>query len=194
MPITYTNRKGFTYYLCQGVTKAGRLHYYFAREPKGNSVEEVPDGFEIGESANGLVFLKKTRPAQILPEEVAAVEAAVGLHPKPHNYRVSVKHDRIEVCEWVGPAPDELSAQLKQVGLPVHGRADWAREQQERRARFTPVLRFILADAVRRTFRVERMHYGGRNEWFELHTTGPVDRLARQLIPKLGTDQFFELY
>ncbi|MFQ5343556.1 MAG: hypothetical protein ACE5F6_18610 [Anaerolineae bacterium] len=194
MPITYTNRKGSTYYLCQGVTKTGKPHYYFAREPKGELVEEMPEGFEIGESVNGFVFLRKVHSAQILPEEVAAVEAAVGQHPNPHNYRVSVKHDRIEVCEQVGPAPDELIDRLKQVGLPVPGRADWARERQERRARFTPVLRFILADAARRAFRVERMHYGGRNTWFEIRSTGPVGRLARQLIPKLGTDEFFELY
>ncbi len=194
MPVTYTNRKGFTYFLCQGITKTGKPHYYFAREPKGELVEKIPEGFEIGESVNGFVFLRKARPAQILPEEVAAVEAAVGQHPKAHNYRVSVKHDRIEVCERVGPAPDGLIAQLKQVGLLVPGRADGVRERRERRARFTPVLRFILADAGRRTFRVERMHYGGRNEWFEIRSTGPVERLARQLILTLGTDAFFELF
>jgi len=55
-------------------------------------------------------------------------------------------------------------------------------------------LRFILTDAKRRIFRVERMHYGGRNEWFELRLKGSVNRLARRLIPKLGTHAFFELF
>jgi len=40
MPVTYTNRKGHTYYLCQGVTKTGKSRYYFAREPRGEPVED----------------------------------------------------------------------------------------------------------------------------------------------------------
>jgi len=37
-------------------------------------------------------------------------------------------------------------------------------------------LRFILANAERRTFQAERMHYGGRDEWAVIGPTGPVDR------------------
>jgi len=76
MPVTHTNRKGTTYYLCRSVTKTGKPRYYFAREPKGEPVEQIPEGFKIGESVNSLVFLAKDRPEQILPGEVAAVEAA----------------------------------------------------------------------------------------------------------------------
>lgn len=103
MPVTYTNRKGRTYYLCQGVTKTGRPRYYFAREPKGKPVEQIPEGYEIRESVNGVVSLAKARPAQILPEEVSVVEAAVGRHPRSQDYRISVKHDRIEIYELVVP-------------------------------------------------------------------------------------------
>jgi len=42
MTITYTNRKGVTYHLCQGVTKTGKPRYYFARQPKGEPVPEIP--------------------------------------------------------------------------------------------------------------------------------------------------------
>ncbi len=71
MPITYTNRKGKTYYLCKTTTKTGKSRYYCAREQKGEPLDEIPEGFEIGESVNGLVFVKKVRPLQILPKEVA---------------------------------------------------------------------------------------------------------------------------
>ena len=47
MSITYTNRKGRTYYLCQGVTKTGKPRYYFAREPRDTVLEELPGGYEI---------------------------------------------------------------------------------------------------------------------------------------------------
>jgi hypothetical protein len=36
MPITYTNRKGFTYFLNKGKTKTGKPRYYFAKEQKSN--------------------------------------------------------------------------------------------------------------------------------------------------------------
>jgi len=194
MPVTYTNRKGTTYYLCRSVTRTGKPRYYFAREPKGEPVEEVPHGYEIGESVNGLVFLRQARPAQILPAEVAAVEAAVARHPKPRDYRVSIKHDRIEVYERIGPDPGELASRLAGFSGAFHGKEAAMREFLEEGSRFTPVLRFILADAERRIFRVERMHYGGRDEWFEMRAEGPVEKLAKNLIPTLGTHRFTDLW
>ena len=195
MPVTYTNRKGVTYYLCRGVTKTGKPRYYFAREPKGEPVEQIPAGFKISESVNGIVSLVKDRPALIRPEEVAAVEVAVRRHPKSNKYRVSVKRNRIEVYEQVGPDAEELASALAQEGFGIPALADRLRPTMERRAQFTPVLRFILADAERRTFRVERWCYlGSIDDWIDVRSMGTVDRLARQLIPKLGTDQFFELF
>ena len=194
MPITYTNRKGMTYQLCKAVTRTGKPRYYFAREPKGEPVEAVPEGYRIGESVNGLVFLERERTAQILPEEVAAVEAAVKRHPKSRNYRVSVKHDRIEVYERIGPDPGELASRFAGVSRVFQGQESAIRELLEEGSRFTPVLRFILADAEQRTFRVERMHYGGRDEWFAIRAEGPVGKLAQNLIPTLGTHRFTDLW
>lgn len=150
MPVTYTNRKGMTYYLNSGLTKTGKPRFYFARQPKDEPVEEIPAGYRITESVNGMVSLIKDRPLQFLPEEIAAVESAVQRHPKPRNYRVSVKQDRIEVYERVGPDPDDLIAEFS--GLLPPGREERLREHQERRARFTPVLRLLLVDAKRRRF------------------------------------------
>lgn len=194
MPITYTNRKGFTYYLCRGVTKTGKPRYYFARKPKGEPVGEIPEGWRISESVNGIVSLVKDRPAQILPEEVAAVEAAVQRHPKSRNYRVSAKHDRIEVYELVGPDAEDLITALAQEGFGMPGLTSRIHAERERYAQFTSVLRFILTDAEQRTFRAERMCYlGSIDDWIDVGPMGPVNRLARQMVPTLGTDAFFEL-
>jgi hypothetical protein len=194
MPVTYTNWRGVTYYLCQGATKTGKPRYYFAREPKGEPVAQIPEGWKISESVNGIVSLVKDRPAQIRLEEVEAVEAAVQRHPKSHNYRVNIKHDRIEVYERVGPGPDELVAKLKEDGLLVPGRAGYLRDSLESHAQFTPVLRFILADAEQRTFRTERWCYlGSIDGWIDVGPMGPVDLLARYWVPKLGTDALFEV-
>ncbi len=195
MNVTYTNRKGVTYYLCRGTTKTNRAHYYFAREPKGEPVEEIPEGYEIRESVNGFVTLAKVRPRQILPEEEAAVEAALRRHPKSGNYRVDVKGKQIVIHERTGTDLEELVSRLGQV-IPLAPRQiGGLQETLDRRARFVPVLRFTLRDEAKRTFYAERWCYlGSIDDWIDVGSAGPLRRLARKLIPKLGTDAFFEIY
>ena len=197
MPVTHTNRKGVTYYLRRTVTKTGKPRYVFAREPKGELVEQIPEGWRISESVNGIVSLVRDRPAQILPQELAAVEAAVGRHPKSHNYRVAVKRNRIEVYERVGPDADDVLNIFTKIGLGDPGmrhRIEGLRADMDRRAQFTPALRFILADAEQRTFYTKRWCYlGSIDDWIHVGSRGPLDRLARQWIPRLGTDALFEV-
>ena len=195
MPVTYTNRKGITYTLCQGVTKTGKPRYTFVRDPKGKRVvEKVPKGWEISESVNGIVSLVKERPPKLLPDEIAAVEEAVRRHPRARNYRVNVKPDRIEVYESVGPDAEGLLSDLKGIGfLPQAKEAD-LRALLERSAKFTPVLRFILQDEEARVYRAERWCYSGSIDDWLFITTGPMEQLARRMIPTLGTDEFFELF
>jgi hypothetical protein len=195
MPITYTNRKGVTYHLCRGVTKTGKPRYYFAREPKGEVLNEIPPGFKISESVNGVVSLIQDRPSPLWPEEVAAVESAVKRHPKVHNYRVDAKGDRIMVYERVGPDAQDLLAEFSRWGPFSPGRVKEFQETLDSHARFTPVLRFILADAERRVFRAERWCYlGSIDDWIYIGQWEPIDQLASELITALGTDEFFELH
>jgi hypothetical protein len=194
MAIAYTNRKGVTYYLCRGTTKTGKPRHYFAREPKGDPVEEIPAGWEIRESVNGVVSLAKKRPMQLLPEEIEAVGVAVLRHPEARNYRVDAKQDRITVFERVGPDLDDLASRLRKVGLLMGEQADRLKELLDERARFKPVMRFVLVDKKRRRFMAERMSFlGGTEKWIYVGSTGAVEELARRLIPQLGTDRFFEL-
>src|SRR6266478_4476775 len=197
MPVSYTNRKGLTYTLYRGQTKTGKPRYYFGRAGQGQDepVTELPPGFTISESVNGVVSLVKERPSLIQPEEVAAVEAAVQQHPEARRYRVAVKGKRIEVYEQVGPDYNALVSELR---IPVLSRPDLAEELralEERHAQYTPVLRFTLQDPKQRRFGSERMCYlGSIDGWLELVQTGPVATLAHELIPTLGTDQFYELW
>ncbi len=197
MPISYTNRKGLTYTLYRGQTKTGKPRYYFGRPGQGQDepVTELPVGFTISESVNGVVSLVKDRPSLIQPEEVAAIEAAVQQHPQARRYRIAVKHDRIEIYEQVGPDYDTLFSELHMAGLSSPGLAERLQAREEHYARYTPVLRFILLDPTRRRFGAHRMCYRGSIDgWLELGQTGPVAQLARALIPTLDTDQFYELW
>jgi hypothetical protein len=193
MTVTYTNRKGMTYTLCCGTTKTGKPRYTFVRDPEGRQVvEQIPEGWEIRESVNGLVSLARKRPQRLLPAEIAAVEKAVREHPKAHNYRVNVKPDRIEIYESVGPDLSDLMSDFKKIGFLSQGRESKLRELLESRAQFTPVLRFVLTDENRRSFYAERMCYlGGIDDWIFI-TEDSIDRLVRKIVPTLDTDAFFE--
>ena len=197
MPVSYTNRKGQTYTLYQGQTRTGKPRYYFARtaQTQAEPVKEIPPGFTISESINGVVSLAKERPAQIQPEELAAVETEVQRHPESHRYRVAVKHDHIEVYEQVGPDYEDILSIIRPFGMSRPGITEQLRADQERYAQYMPVFRFTLLDPTKRIFTVERMCYRSSIDgWLKLWETGPLTRLAPKLIPTLGTDEFYELF
>ena len=63
MAFSFTNTKGTTYYLHGRETtlKNGTKQtiYSFAKEPKDGALDEVPKGYMVDESRNGLPVLKK---------------------------------------------------------------------------------------------------------------------------------------
>jgi hypothetical protein len=196
MPVTSTNRKGHIYYLCQGTTKNGKLRYYFARQPKDGSPDQIPEGYRISESVNGVVSLVKDRPQLILPQEVASVEAVLARHPKGRDYRVAVQKNQVVIYERLGPNVDALNEIFGKFSpLPPEILKGRVQEQLDKMARFSPILRFILVDSEGRNFNAERWSYFGNvDDWIDIGESGKLDKLARRLIPKLGTDDFFELF
>jgi hypothetical protein len=48
------------------------------------------------------VTLERDRPSPFLPEEVAAVEAAIARHTQPEDYHLAVKRDQIVISERAG--------------------------------------------------------------------------------------------
>lgn len=196
MPVTYTNRRGVTYYLCRSTVKTGKLPYYFSPVPKGEPVEEVPPGYKISETVNGQVYLEPDRPGPIRPNELTLVEEAIQRLPKPNRYRVRARKNRIEVYERVGLDAEEMMRAFPLlVGtMDVEQRRD-LEAMLDRQANYEPVMRFILVDAEARTFRAERMRYTGQGGWKPLWDQGtrPLAALVDRLIPTLGSEAFFEL-
>jgi len=194
MPVTYTNRKGRTYFLCKGKTKTGKPRYYFARQPKGEPVEQIPAGYVIRESVNGVVSLAKDRPVLIRAAEIDVVEAEVGRHPKSRRYRVGAKLDRIEVYEMTGPEAENLVEVFDQAGLSQPEMIEKIQELLESSSHFSAVLRFILIDEDERTFLAQRWCYlGSVDDWIDVKY-GAIEELASEMIPTLGTDEYYELY
>lgn len=193
MPVTYTNRKGSTFYLCKGATKTGKVRYSFARQAKGEPVEQVPAGHVIRESVNGVVSLARAQPDLLEPRELAVVEQALRRHPPARNYRVSVKRNMIEIFERVGPDADELIREFAKIGLGSR-MDEQIKSNLEQHSRFAPVLRSILTDEQARIFSVERMGYSGRGGWLNVYASGKIEPLARKWVPRLGTTALFESF
>ncbi len=195
MAVTYTNRKGVTFSLCQSLTKTGKPRYSFAHQPKGTPVEQIPDGFRVGENAHGLVWLERDRPALLWPEEVATMEAAIARHPKPRNYHVGVKHDQIVISERNGADTDDLTMKIfSSLGVPTGG-SDHVRSVLERHGTFSPVMRFTLTDAERRHFVAQRWCFKGRiDDWIDVGLDGPLARIVAGAVARLGTDAFFDFF
>jgi len=194
MPVTYTNRKGLIYTLCQGTTKTGKPRYFFAREIKGEPVEQIPEGYAISESVNGVVSLSKTQVSQLHEDEINAVKAAVARHPKNRKYRVNARPKRIEIYESVGPDAETLIANMSSLFPIFPGTASKLSADLERHAQFTPVLRFTLIDADTRAFAAERMCYLGSIDDFIHIGYGPLEPMAPDIIATLGTEEFFEWF
>lgn len=158
-------------------------------------VDEIPAGFKVHESVNGVVSLVRDVPSRFLSDEVAAVEAAIRKHPRASQYRVDQNKQYITVYERAWPDVDELAAILGQTGLVLDDRLARLREALDPRARYTAVLRFGLRDRQARIFYVERVCYLSSNYgWLPLSVRGTIAELTPKVIPTLGTDAFFELW
>lgn len=192
--VTYTNRKGRTYTLCQTLTKKGNIRYFFTLEPAEKTVvRQIPDGYEIRENVNGQVSLRKKRAHLIRPEERAVVERIVLHHPEARNYKVDIEGKQIIIYEQAGPGAKFLQ-QLFQFTNPIgESREEQIQARLEEWGRFNPVLRFELVDPKTRKFKVMRMGYSGHGGWLRPTLWGSIEELARQVIPLLGTEDFFEI-
>ena len=104
----------------------------------------------------------------------------------------------ITIYEQVGGDLSELAARLAaSFGFPVLAKDFQRRLEEEHNvyARYTPVMKFVLSDKEERLFRAHRMCYlGSIDDWIDIAYSKPIEELARELIPTLGTDEFFQLY
>lgn len=194
MSITYTNRKGVTYYLHRGRTKSGKPRYYFSRKDQGKLMIKIPEGFEIRESPNGVVSLARKKPMRTTDSEVQTVQDALDRHPKDVDCRLDVKPKLITVYERVGPTTNTLIEIFSELGFQAEPNA--AKEVSkilDQNARYEPVLRFELKDDEARIFSAERMTYTGQGGWLYLESDS-LEKLVKHLIPLLDSDEFFELY
>lgn len=173
MAFRYTNREGQAYYLHSKSSRHGKPVYYFAKTAGENAVDRVPDGHEVGENANGLVYVRQKRARVITPEEEELIRSKLERLHRSH-YCVQVKGKEIVILEPDRPAVGLAAA----LGL---------------RVRYSDTLKFTLTNAEKREYEVSRMTYRGRGGWSYPLAWGPLRKLADRYLAHLGEESFFGL-
>jgi hypothetical protein len=191
MPVTYTNRKDKTYYLHEGTTKSGKPSYHFALSTGGNLVESIPDGFEVYESPNGQVYLRRIQRQIITSGELGAVNREMKRHPHLKAYKVDVKANVISIFE-PNQDVDGISDLIN--ALPG-AKSTLGEGWLAKHLTYSAVMRFTLLNEADRTFTAERLRYTGPNDnWMEIGSPGTLARLLRATVKHLGRDSFFDLH
>jgi len=189
--ITYRNRLGDLYYLHEGKTKTGKAKYFFSRKRDKPLAASIPAGFEVYESPNALVLLRRSVPCLVTSEETAAVSDAVRQNPKAKGAIVDTKRDTITVhmpSFDLDESMDELTADY-----PFTDRAKLL-GVLKRSVHYMPTMRFVLQDEKTREYQTERWCYSGSiDDWIAVESPGPLPKLARKLCRHLARESFFEL-
>ncbi len=188
---TYTNFKGQVYRLCQGKTKTGKAKYYFSTKKGGNLAQSIPDGFEVYENPNGLVFCRKIPPKIITDAEVEIVKSGMIKFSNVKNHKIDVKKNEILVYIANSDEVDRVVAILS--NLDSEDRTDKIINNV---IHYTAEMKFTLADRKLRDFIVQRFNYRGKiDDWMSITDgCGSLHELVEKYVVHLGQDSFFTLY
>ena len=185
---------GVPFYLHAGTTKTGKPRYFFAKTVDDRAISSMPEGFEVTESINGVVSVRrKVEGSIVVPEaDVKTVEEAVARQPHLKFYKVHALGSAIVIFE-PHPRPEELRAQLERYGR-LYMSASYI-EDRMKTARYAPVMKFersVTGDDD--NYSVFRMTYRGEGGWSWPFDSGKLADLVRKVVPAIGTEGFFELY
>ena len=191
MPVTYTNRKGKTYYLHQGTTTKGNPKYFFAMLDEGDLVETIPPGYDIYENPNAQVFLRRKRSQIITDEEVETVKAGVQQHSNLEYFIVDIKGNAIIVY-----TPDQdVDLLMDTFDLLPGARSEKKKAILENVLTFSPMLQFVLMDEEKRLFEPQRYSYlGSIDDWINIGDIDRLPELVETYVPHLDEDSFYDLY
>lgn len=186
-PVTYTNARGTTYFLCSVATKAGKSRLVASRTIVGTPLSDLPEGHEFAENVNGQVSVRRVRPQIITPDELATVRAVIASARGCEPYRAAEERNAIVIHQpsmW--PAAFEEMAGEMFDGQPDAITAARMRRFAEVNATYSPLVRFVLSDRDRRTFNVDRRYFSGDGGWLPVEWDKRLEPAARKAVSLLG--------
>jgi hypothetical protein len=179
--LSYENRLGDRYYLHQGATKTGKPRYFFAKTVREGALTAMPAGFEVSESANGVVSVRRQLPGgPAIPDaDLEVVRSVLAAHPRLRQCVARIQKRAIVVYEPVAgiAALDGLSSPRMDRVL--------------NRGQVQPVIKLERRGGE---YAVFRMTYRGRSGWSYCLATGKLQALATRYLRLIGTDDLYELF
>ena len=189
--IIYVNRTGKTFYLHQGVTKKGNPKYYFSQKSDGELVDSIPKGFEIYENPHAQVFLRRVRPKLITDAEVEIVRSGMDKYSPAKYYQIDVKKNIIII--YLADQDVDILVELLKSAPGAKGMS--VSDIANQFTTYSPMMRFVLVDAERRRFKVERYCFlGSIDDWVSIGRTDELPKLVKKYVKHLGQDSYYELY
>lgn len=206
-PFAYTNADGDTYYL--HVLRRGRGHTrYVMRKRAAGAAAVLPEGYEIRENVHGQVSVRRTRRRYFTEAEEGLLTSQLK-RLRPLAYRLDIDGRTATVyasaldrkcfsesldAEFANGFADALTKTLEGRYSPDLIALFRARRKDKdaKRARFYPLLRFVLVDGDVRRFAVERVCFTGDQAWMRLEVL-PLTAAMMRYLPHLGKDSFFDL-
>ena len=186
--IVHTNRRGKAFYLHERRTASGKKKYVFSFVKEGPFVESIPEGYEVYENPNGQVFLRLIIPQLVTDEELRLVQNGVRRHAGI-DYAIVEARSNLLIVLLPGQDLDYLASIMK----PEKGvLGPKAREALVRNLSYNPRLRFVMTDADKRLFEVQRMSYLGTGGWSTIASAAPLATQVRKFSHHLGDKSFFE--
>lgn len=204
---SYTNKHGQTHYLHVMRGAEGRTSYVMRTRPPG-AATDLPKGFEVRENVHGRVSVRRRRTRQFSKLEEQLLRRALERY-RPFAYELDIEgpaatvyasaEDRkcflesldAEFAEGFAEALTKALAKRYSPELVEMFRAR-RKEQNAKRPRYYPLLRFVIADKRDRLFAVERVCFSGESSWIRLEVL-PLSAALMKYLPHLGRDSFFDL-
>jgi hypothetical protein len=191
MAIQHVNRRRDTYYLHELESKTGKPRLYFSTRKVGRLAESIPPGYEIYESPNAKVFLRRVPPRIIEDQEVEMVRDGVRRLAQLDYFAVEARKNSIVVLM---PNQDVAGIRKTLGSFPLANRIkieDWLRTQTT----YSPEMRFVLVDKKKRLFQVQRWCYlGSIDDWIPLGSSKTLAALVKKYCKHLGKESFFDLF
>ena len=77
MSVIHISRSGKTYRLHVSKTPTGKDKFFFSTKTGGVLAEKIPDGFEVYETVDSLVFLRRKTAIVIQEDEFAMIQSSL---------------------------------------------------------------------------------------------------------------------
>jgi len=206
-PFSYTNKYGQTYYLHSLRSATGHISQVMRTSARGAAVS-LPDDLEVRENVHGQVSVRRRRRRKITKLEEQLLRGAME-RLRPFAYALDIDGKAATVyasaedrkcflesldAEFADGFAEALAKALAKRYSPELVEMFRARrkEQNAKRPRYYPLLRFVVTDKRQRQFAVERVCFSGESSWIRLEVL-PLPAAVMKYLPHLGRDSFFDL-